>query len=434
MDRRAFFKSIVSAAVLSAGARAAGAATERRSGAALFFVPGYQADKGRLGGLPLTKHPTFTAALPRGYDGPVTLIARLDETDGSVKRALMPLKGHHVAIDPRGHQAFFSSLDGEQMVRFDPRTLAILDIVSPHAPGFRGGGHAAWTRGSHTLVMTERRPYARFTGSPADHRGRLVIRDGDTMKVIEVHESHGIAPHDIALIEDEGLIAVANYGSTWQTEPADDVNKPYRVVESRLSLIELASGRLVQEFAPRDNAYEVRHVAARDGAHVFGIGSNLLPERDVAPLLAHDGRVEPPDTYAAAGMDYGPAPLFAMRRPPAGPKSAALMPPDPLDFRQGQTLVYDPRHDEAIVTFASSHRLAVVDAKSFVIKRLIATDGFGLYFPRGIAFHPDGRRYVVSGSWSGLYFIARGSHQVDRAATWHEMFFHHSHITAAAAG
>jgi hypothetical protein len=114
-------------------------------------------------------------------------------------------------------------------------------------------------------------------------------------------------------------------------------------------------------------------------------------------------------------------------------QASPLMPKDPLDFRQGQTVAYDPLHDEAIATFASSHTIAVVDAKSFELKRVFRTDGHGLAFPRGIALHPDGRRYVISGSWQGLYYFARGSHELDRAATWEEVFFHHSHITAVPA-
>jgi hypothetical protein len=109
------------------------------------------------------------------------------------------------------------------------------------------------------------------------------------------------------------------------------------------------------------------------------------------------------------------------------------MPQNALDFRQGQTIIYDPVHDEAIAAFATSGTLAVVDARRFELKRIVRTDAFGLQFPRGLALHPDGRRYVVSGSWAGLYFLARGSHEVDHAATWHEMFFHHSHITAVGA-
>jgi hypothetical protein len=132
-------------------------------------------------------------------------------------------------------------------------------------------------------------------------------------------------------------------------------------------------------------------------------------------------------------MAYGPAPLFALRRSTTGMQGIPLMPSDPLDFRQGQTVAYDPLHDEAIATFASSHTIAVVDAKSFELKRVFRTDGLGLAFPRGIALHPDRRRYVISGSWEGLLYFARGSHELDKAATWNEVFFHHSHITAVSA-
>ena len=429
MDRRELLKSIVTAALATAAPRLADATGSNRETAALFFVPGYQPQDGRLDGTPLTQHPAFTSNLPRGYDGPVTLIARLDETDRTVRRALMPIRGHHVAVDPRGHQAFFSALDGGQMVRFDPRSLALIDIVKPHAPGFVGGGHAAFTRDGAVIVTTERRSMSRFAGSAVEHRGRVVIRDGDSMKVIEIHESHGIAPHDLTLMEAEGLVAVANYGVTWQADPSLDETRPFRLVEPRLSLIELASGRLVDEL--HGNAFEIRHVAARDPRHLYAIGADARPQDEVSRLLVKSG--EPSAQNTADGIAYLPAPVFAVRRDDGPRQEVPIMAKNPFDFREGQTVVYDPTHDEVIATFASSDTLAVIDAKSFDLKRVITTPGFGLFAPRGIAFHPDGRRYVVSGSWAGLFFIARGSHEVDHAATWPELFFNHSHITAVAA-
>lgn len=431
MDRRGLLRSIVSAAAAAAAPRLGDCApADLQAASALFFVPGYEPDRGRVGDVPLTQHPDFTAALPRGYDGPLTLIARLDERDRSVRRALMPLQGHHVAIDPRGRQAFFSAMNGAQMVRFDPHSLALLDVVQPHAHGFLGGGHAAWTRDGKTLINTERRPYRRYTGAPADHRGRLVVRDAGTMKVLAVYQSHGIAPHDLTLMEDDGLIAVANYGSTLQAKPAEDAKNPYRIVEPRLSLIDLRSGRLVDGFAPTDNAYEIRHLAARDRAHLFAVAADFRRAEDVAPLLSADRQNPVADTNSATDMAFAPAPLIARRRSRSGAQNVAIMPADRLDFREGQTAAYDPAHDEVIATFASSHVLAVVDAKSFDLKRVVATDKIGLQHPRGIALHPDGRRYAVSGSWAGLYFFARGSHAHDAAATWNEAFFNHSHITA----
>lgn len=166
LHRRELLKSLVTAAIAAAGTRMA-RASEQPSQNALFFVPGYQPELGRLGGMPLDKHPGIAGGMPRGYDGPTTLIARLDERSRAVRRALMPLQGHHVAIDPGGKQAFFSAMDGKQMVRFDPQTLAILDIVSrmrrdswaaamPHGRATA----AIWSTpsGGHTRASPARRP------------------------------------------------------------------------------------------------------------------------------------------------------------------------------------------------------------------------------------------------------------------------------------
>lgn len=435
MDRREVLKSLVASAIAASVAPIAiNAAEQEPRSTALFYVPGYQPDQGRLGGVPLDRHPRLTANLPKGYAGALTLMTRIDEATGAVTRSVMPLKGHHVALHPAKPVAFFSALDGPQMLRFDPLSLALLDIVQPHAQGFMGGGHAAWTTDARVLVNTERRPYARYTGSPADHRGRVVIRDGDTMQVLEVYESYGIGPHDLTLLESDGLMAIANYGTTWQSDPALDKRQPFKGVEPRLSLVDLKTGKLVDRYTPGDERFEVRHVAARDAGHIFTAVTDLQTEEFLAWQFAGDGVVMARDETVSTGLAFGPAPLVAIRREDGGDEQVVVEPEHPLDFRHGQTIVYDPVHDEAIVTFAASHRIAVIDAKSFELKRTVATDAFGLRYPRGLALHPDGKRYAVSGSWRGLYLFARGTHERELETAWHLDFFHHSHMTASAAG
>jgi hypothetical protein len=94
-------------------------------------------------------------------------------------------------------------------------------------------------------------------------------------------------------------------------------------------------------------------------------------------------------------------------------------------------MAYDPKHDEMIGTFASSHALIVTDAASGRIKRVVATEPWGLRYPRGIALHPDGAHYAVSGGWQGIYLIERGTHRISWERTLHPLLFDHSHMTVA---
>lgn len=64
-------------------------------------------------------------------------------------------------------------------------------------------------------------------------------------------------------------------------------------------------------------------------------------------------------------------------------------------------------------------------------KATIRTDRLGLRYPRGVALHPDGVHYVVSGSWSDLITFRRADHEVMRPRCYYETFFEHSHLTVA---
>ena len=128
IHRRRFLEM---ATALLAGAivpRGAGFAADQPSGGArraVFFFPGYAHESAYFQGRPIAQHPAFAAGLPRGYEGPLTLVTRLDERDGSLKRALMPLRGHQIDVSPDGRHAFFNSMDGPEMVGFDPTSLEI---------------------------------------------------------------------------------------------------------------------------------------------------------------------------------------------------------------------------------------------------------------------------------------------------------------------
>ncbi len=65
------------------------------------------------------------------------------------------------------------------------------------------------------------------------------------------------------------------------------------------------------------------------------------------------------------------------------------------------------------------------------IKRIVRAVALGLAYPSGLALHPDGRHYVVTGSWRGLYTFRRGSHDLNRQATSNPLFLGHSHIVVA---
>ena len=100
-------------------------------------------------------------------------------------------------------------------------------------------------------------------------------------------------------------------------------------------------------------------------------------------------------------------------------------------MQRGQSIVYDPVHDEALVTYPTSHTVVVIDGQNGSIKRVIRTDRLGLHRPRGIALQPDQTHYAVSGHWRDIYVFRRGTHQLRREACRYVPLFGHSHLTIA---
>ncbi|MCS6781457.1 MAG: DUF1513 domain-containing protein, partial [Geminicoccaceae bacterium] len=193
----------------STGASDCAAAAER--GAAL-LVPGYRPDRARLRGWPIAHHADLARGVPADWSGPRTLLTRVGP-DGSVRRVVLPIAIHQVAVAPDRRRAFVSSLEGESFLFLELAHLEVEALFAPHAPGFVGGGHAVWSPEGAVVYVTERRAPRPFSGDPAAHEGRVVVRDGRDGRVLAVWPSGGIAPHDIALLPDGRTLAVAHYGS-----------------------------------------------------------------------------------------------------------------------------------------------------------------------------------------------------------------------------
>ena len=107
-----------------------------------------------------------------------------------------------------------------------------------------------------------------------------------------------------------------------------------------------------------------------------------------------------------------------------------MRPADELLCRQGQSILYDPRHDEVIATFTSSSTLIVFSGADGAVRSLVRTEPHGVRNPRGLALHPDGRHYAVSGDWDNLLLVERGTHAVASARTIFLPLYGHSHIAA----
>ncbi|NQV22422.1 MAG: DUF1513 domain-containing protein [Rhodospirillales bacterium] len=430
MLRRHFLKGAAALATmgpaLAAGAGRPVLAAE--SGQGRYLVPGYVPSSAFFHGRPVAEQPAFTKAIPSGYDGLTTMVTRIDERDGAVKRALFPMVGHEITVRPDRRSAFFNSMDDKIMLTFDPDSLELGAVAEAHHRQFTGGGHAIHGPGGE-LIVSERHNYVRYSGQPEKHYGRIVVRDPESLRVIEVYNSHGIAPHQIAQLAGEQAIAVTHYGSTSWPGSGDYGELPY-IVEPCLTVIDLRNGKLLHKEVGQDKRFDLRHLAVHGRDRIFAIQGRLAPMAEVQEVMKDWAEIYEPDVWSASEeVGYLPAPVlrYDLTQPDTRPKPVST--DDPLLMRYGQSIVFDPVNDEAIATFPSRHAVVVFAGADGSVKRVIRTDRLGLHQPRGLAFHPDGRRYAVSGYWRNIQLFERGSHEPDPDGRVHTTFFGHSHLT-----
>ena len=389
---------------------------------AVFYLPGYRPQRARYGGIPLSHHPDFTEGIPAGYEGPRTMVSRLT-WNGTVKRRVFPLKGHQITVDRRFPLALFNSIDHPAMVTFDRHSLALDRRLEPHAEGFVGGGHALFTPDGCCLAVLERREMRPFTGRAEDHYGAIVLRDPISMQVMTVHSCHGVNPHEIRMVDDH-TVAISNYGSAGWPVEREQRPDPF-VVEPSITLVDLRNGALVEKYVGLDPQLEIRHLAVDGRGGLLAIQTRLVPAREEPRLAGGSGRLYEADDTVDYRLWFAPAPLYSIS---AGERSPVPL-ADPMDQRQGQSILYDPRHDEFIVTYTSSHRVAVIDGTRRRVKRVIETDRLGLHYPRGLQPLPDTGLYAVSGSWRNIHLFERGTHRPVPQGVRYETWFGHSHMS-----
>lgn|GEM_PF-826742 len=404
-------------------------ARPRRPGyRASYYVPGYHPSAARHRGQPALASPSLRRNLPAGYEQDIVLLSRVPEDGSPPVRMLMPVKGHDVDIHPDGRIGVFNSQNGATMLSFDPVSLE-LAVLHRYEDGVAGGGHSVFLPDGNHLAVTERSAYRPYSGTPEAHEGRIAIRDVGSLKAVESYSSHGMAPHEVQLMHDGKHIAVANYGSAYAPDGGSQL--PY-VIDPCITILELASGRLVERIRPREGrgTAEIRHVAAYDRDRVFALQNKFVSPGEQAALLAGADDLYLPDLAAKEGKVETAVPVLHAARGGA-PGFDELVTGELRHMIRAQSITYDPVHDEAIATFPGANRIVVFAGRDgSVLHEIDSAATGGLRLPRGVTLHPDGEHYAVAGAYNDIALFRRGSHERIMERTVYVLLFGHSHITA----
>jgi len=184
---------------------------------------------------------------------------------------------HGNAVDPLrpGRVLFFARRPGVQVFELDLGTLEVRTAFSTPA-GRHLAGHGLFS-GDGAVLFTTEHEY----DTP---RGVIGIRDAQDFRVIGEIDSQGIDPHEIAWLPDGKTLVVANGGIL--THPRtfrEKLNIP--TMDPSLVLIDVASGRPLEQMRLPDHLLSIRHLAVTSDGNV-AVGLQYEGDPLSAPSIA----------------------------------------------------------------------------------------------------------------------------------------------------
>lgn len=231
---------------------------------------------------------------------------------GIVSATRLPTRPHGLLPEANGHLLVVGVRPGSWMMRLDLDGNTVCQISLSEgmdAGACRLNGHAILNETQNVILTTE-----------TDHltgRGRIGVRDPQTLRKIDEWDSHGLEPHQLVMGVG-GEVYIANGGI-----PRTLADKKYDLHRMDASLVCLdgSSGKLIQRWTTKDSRLSLRHLAWSDtakGDRYLGIAMqsehDSPTERAKAPILAvlAGGKLIVPETNGdPAGYAGDIAPAFA---------------------------------------------------------------------------------------------------------------------------
>lgn len=215
---------------------------------------------------------------------------RLAGFDGSGARRLdlpLPDRGHHVSVRPDGrHGVMVARRPGRYLLVADLSTgRAIAGVAAAEGRGYCG--HGCFAADGATFFATE--------NDYAAGRGVVGVYDvAAGYRRIGEFASHGIGPHQLALMPDGRTMVIANGGIlTHREREREKLNLP--TMTPTLAYVDSRTGQLIDEarLPAALHQLSIRHLAvADDGAVAVGMQYEG-PRNDHVPLvgLHHGGEI-----------------------------------------------------------------------------------------------------------------------------------------------
>ena len=208
--------------------------------------------------------------------------AAVDQNGQVVSKVALPARGHDSVALPHklGHALVFARRPDRYVMEIDFKRGQIVAQVESE-PNSHFYGHGALSEDGQYLFTTE--------NHIEKGHGQILVRDTKNYQVLERFHSGGIGPHEAALMPDGKTLVIANGGiQTHPDWPRMKLN--LNSMQPNLSYLDIATGSVIDSFAPPHHHQSIRHLDVRQDGKVF-IGIQYQgKDRQLLPLVyAHKG-------------------------------------------------------------------------------------------------------------------------------------------------
>ena len=256
------------------------------------------------GAIPTIAQHTSAATLgnTRNLDLTETLISSVNDSQGRSwlglsdnkgnRKLLLPGRAHQVVLKPDNREAaVIARRPGKWTYIVDLENLKIKhELLSPR--NMHGFGHAVFSADGRYLISAE--------NDLSVDQGRVTIRDAqDDYRVLDVHSSYGVGPHQLALLSDQQTLVIANGGILTRPETGREKLNLDSMTPS-LVYMNLASGRLLEKHELDKSLHKlsIRHLDVNQNNEVVIAMQHQGAMHELVPLIGHHrlGRlIELPD-------------------------------------------------------------------------------------------------------------------------------------------
>lgn len=225
--------------------------------------------------------------------------AVFDDSGQDIATVVLPSRGHDVAVrQSTGECVVFARRPGTFAIAFH-RPAKLPPLTFKAAPARHFYGHGVFGADGRLLFTTE--------NDYANDRGIIGVRDATNgYRQIGEYLSHGVGPHDIAMLSDGRTLVVANGGiSTHPEEGRRMLN--VSSMQPNLTYIDAHTGELLETHALADDLHKVsiRHLAVTPEDNVVFGCQFVGPKSEVPMLVGTHRRQQPVALVEAPSKTYG---------------------------------------------------------------------------------------------------------------------------------